>query len=160
MKKLLAITLFLPVIALASDDTIDDRVVNVDEQNRVMNAAISQARSTLDEFLELHDLPPEGAENFKLKVMLSDDNGVEHFWFTPFKRIEGGFAGVLANEPSVVNSVEFGEVYGFKREQITDWGYELNGRQYGSYTVCALFNFMEKEVVTIYKRDHGFICKP
>ncbi|MCP4974704.1 MAG: DUF2314 domain-containing protein [Maribacter sp.] len=147
-------------MALANDDKIDDRVVNVDEQNRVMNTAIMQARSTLDSFFKLHDAPPEGAENFKLKVMLSDENGVEHFWFTPFKRVEGGFAGVLVNEPSVVNSVEFGKVYGFKRDQITDWGYELNGRQYGSYTVCALFTFMEKEIVATYKRDHGFVCKP
>lgn len=112
-----------------------------------MNLAIAEAKRTLDDFLALSKKPPAGATNFKLKVMLSDDSGVEHFWFIPFKEIKGGFAGVLANAPSVIKSVTAGKVYAFKREQITDWGYELNGKQIGSFTVCALFKTMPKEDV-------------
>lgn len=159
--KLLILTLVLfPCLVLASEEKIGDKTVNVSEENRVMNAAIAEARRTLDQFLRIHKNPPQGASNFKLKVMLSDDSGVEHVWFSPFKEIEGGFSGVLVNEPSVVKSVEYGKVYAFKREQITDWGYVLDDVQYGSYTVCALFKFMDKRIVEQYKKDHGFICQP
>lgn len=91
--------------------------------------------------------------------MVADENGVEHFWFTPFKEMEDGFRGGLANEPSTIRSLQVGEVYGFAQDQITDWGYKLNGKQYGSYTICALFQSMEPEVVERYKKDHGFVCE-
>ena len=160
MKRILVVFIFTPLLVFANDEKIGDTVVNVDKQNRVMNQAIRDARASLDDFLELFRSPPAGATNFKLKVMMSDDSGVEHFWFIPFKEIEGGFAGILANEPSTVKSVTYGELYAFTRDQITDWGYEMDGRQYGSYTVCALFQFMEEELVAAYKSDYGFTCEP
>jgi len=142
----------------ASADKIDDKIQMVREQDRNMNAAIEEARRTLDDFLALSKQPPAGADHFKLKVKLSDENGVEHMWFVPFKEIKGGFAGVLANEPYVVKSVTVGKVYAFKREQISDWGYQQNGKQIGSFTVCALFKTMPAEDVARYKKDHGFVC--
>lgn len=90
--------------------------------------------------------------------MISDANGVEHFWMTPFKEIQNGFAGILANEPSVVKSVERGKVYAFKREEISDWGYEKDGKQMGSFTVCVLFKSMPADQVVRYKKDYGFTC--
>lgn len=159
MKKFI----FAVVLAIsnpcAASDKIDDRTVKVSERDKDMNLAIAEARRTLDGFLALSKKPPEGASNFKLKVMLSDDGGVEHFWFIPFKETKDGFAGVLANDPQIVKSVVAGKVYSFKREQITDWGYELNGKQIGSFTVCALFKSMPKADVARYKKDHGFVCE-
>ena len=140
-------------------DKVPDQVQFVSEDDRNMNLAIAEARRTLDDFLYLSKNPPDGATNFKLKVMLSDNNGVEHFWFMPFEETKDGFAGVLANDPSVVKSVAAGEVYPFERDQITDWGYELNGKQIGSFTVCAIFKSMPNEDVERYKRDHGFVCE-
>lgn len=158
MKNLAFALAVIAGYTIADESKIDDTVVHVSEEDRVMNQAIAQAKNTLDQFLAIYRSPPEGAENFKLKVMLSDESGVEHFWFTPFKEIEGGFAGVLANDPAVVTSVQAGNVYAFQRDQITDWGYEQGGIQYGSFTVCALFNFMDPELVERYKQDHGFVC--
>lgn len=154
--------LFLPILSLSlhvfAEGKIDDQVRFVSEQDRAMNTAIAEARSSLDEFFATAKSPPEGAEGFKLKVMVSDESGVEHLWFSPFKEIDGGYAGVLVNEPTVIESMKYGEVYAFKTSQITDWGYVLNGKQIGSYTVCVLFKTMEKSVVEQYKRDHGFVC--
>lgn len=156
-KSIFALILVLSNLCSASDK-IDDRTVKVREQDKNMNLAIAEARRTLDGFLALSKKPPEGASNFKVKVKLSDEGGVEHFWFIPFKETKDGFAGVLANDPQVVKSVIAGEVYAFKREQITDWGYELNGKQIGSFTVCAMFKTMPKADATLYKKDHGFVC--
>lgn len=159
MRKIVFAVVLAATNLCAANDKIDDRTIKVSEQDRNMNLAIAEARRTLDDFLVLSKKPPEGASNFKLKVMLSDEMGVEHFWFIPFKEIKEGFAGVLANDPQVIKSVVAGKVYAFKREQITDWGYELNGKQIGSFTVCALFKTMPKAEVARYKKDHGFVCE-
>lgn len=154
--------MILLILALSSHvfagDKIDDQVRNISEQDAAMNAAIAKARGTLSEFFMVAKNPPEGASGFKLKAMMSDDSGVEHLWFSPFKEIEGGYAGLLVNDPSVIKSMKYGEVYAFRESQITDWGYVLNGKQIGSYTVCVLFKSMEKSIVEQYKRDHGFVC--
>ncbi|MCE2596143.1 DUF2314 domain-containing protein [Motilimonas cestriensis] len=159
MKQLLfCLLLLIPAVTTAAEK-IDDQVVMVSDQNPAMNAAIKKARSTLKDFFAIAANPPAGANNFKLKVMVTDDNGVEHLWFSPFKQVEGGYAGLLVNEPDIVSSMTFGEIYVFSESQITDWGYELNGKQVGSYTVCALFLTMDKAVVEQYKKDHGFECE-
>lgn len=62
--------------------------------------------------------PPEGAIGFKLKAMMSNDSGAEHLWFSPFKEIEGGYAGLLVNEPSVIKSMKYGE---FSAESSSRW---------------------------------------
>ena len=159
MKHFIFALILAASSACMAADSIPDKAQFVSEQDKNMNTAIAKARRTLDEFLALAKRPPAGAINFKLKVMLSDENGVEHFWFSPFKAIDGGFSGVLANDPAVVKSVTAGKVYAFKREQISDWGYELDGKQIGSFTVCALFKTMPKEDVARYKQDHGFVCE-
>ncbi len=159
MKIILFAILSLYSLGVYSKEKIDDQIRYADESDRVMNEAIEKARSTLDEYFSVAANPPDGADGFKLKVKVSDDSGVEHLWFSPFKEIEGGYAGVLVNEPGLIKSMEYGQVYAFKKNQITDWGYVLNGKQVGSYTVCALFQTMPKDVVEQYENDHGFDCE-
>lgn len=159
MRKIIFAFILGATNPCVANDKVNDQTVMVSEQDKNMNLAIAEARKSLDNFLALSKNPPEGATNFKLKVMLSDDSGVEHFWFIPFKEVKDGFAGVLANDPQVIKSVVAGKIYSFKREQITDWGYEMNGKQMGSFTVCALFKTMPPAVVARYKQDHGFVCE-
>ena len=160
MKKILLVILSLCSFGTLSEEKIDDQIRYAHESDRAMNEAMAKARNKLDEFFIVAENPPKGAGGFKLKVMVSDDSGVEHLWFSPFQEVEGGYAGVLVNEPSIIKSMEYGQVYAFKQSQITDWGYVLNGKQIGSYTVCVLFKTMSKEVVLQYKNDHGFDCEP
>lgn len=157
MKIIFALLLSVSGASVA-DDKVADQIRMVSEKDRNMNMAIDEARRTLPDFLALSKNPPDGAKDFKLKVMMSDENGVEHLWVTPFKEIQGGFAGILANKPEVIKSVVWGKVYAFKIEQISDWGYELKGKQMGSFTVCALFKSMPNDEVAQYKKDYGFIC--
>jgi uncharacterized protein YegJ (DUF2314 family) len=159
MKNILLITLSLYSFGVFSEEKIDDQIRYADESDPAMNEAIGKARSTLSEFFKIAADPPAGAEGFKLKIMVSDNSGVEHLWFSPFKEIEGGYAGVLVNEPGIIQSMKYGQVYAFKFSQITDWGYVLNGKQVGSYTVCVLFQTMPKDIVEQYKIDHGFECE-
>ncbi len=159
MKYLILISVFIFSLSVFSEEKIDDQTVFVSETDRAMNLAIEKAQRTLNDFLKIARNPPQGTGGFKLKVKVVDDNGIEHLWFSPFKEIEGGFAGLLVNQPQAINSMSYGEVYAFKKEQITDWGYVKDGIQIGSFTVCALFKTMEKEIVDRYKKDHGFRCE-
>lgn len=144
--------------AIAQDEKIGDQTRDVSKHDAAINAAIAQAQATLGDFLLVAKSPPAGSGDFKIKVRLSDGSSVEHLWFTPFKEVEGGFVGVLANEPDLIRGVQVGTPYKIYREQITDWGYVQDGKQKGSFTVCAMFQTMEKEVVAQYQRDHGFEC--
>jgi uncharacterized protein YegJ (DUF2314 family) len=145
--------------AYAGGNKIGDQVRNVSGEDKVMNAAIAQARATFDSFLKVARNPPPGTSAFRIKARVSDEHGNEYLWFMPFREIDGGFAGVLANDPQLITSLKPGSTYGIRREQITDWGYVQDGKQKGSFTVCALFHTMERKQVERYKRDHGFECK-
>lgn len=158
-KKLGFVALLVLPAVLFAAEPIGDQTRYIGDTDRDMNAAIAEARRTLDQFLAVARNPPAGATGFKLKVMLSDANGTEHFWFTPFKETRDGFSGVLANTPDKVKSFTEGKVYAFKRGQISDWGYQLNGKQIGSYTVCVLFKTMPRDEVARYKHDYGFVCE-
>ncbi|WP_395681761.1 YegJ family protein [Dokdonella sp.] len=141
-----------------SDEKMPDHTVLVSGEDREMNEAIAKAQASLDGFLRLKANPPKGAAGFKLKLKVTDGNGSEHLWITPFHATAKGFAGTVSNAPEYVESVTEGEEVEFRREDISDWGYELNGKQKGSYTVCVLFKHMDKEEVDVYRRDYGFEC--
>lgn len=160
MKKLAILLMLLMVHSVHAEQFDEDEVVWVEGEDPVMIEAIQNARKTLDGFLQKHSDNVPSVESYKLKVMLSDSNGTEHFWVTPFRTVANGrFEGVLANEPQVVRSVSYGQVIEFDRSMISDWGYVENGKQIGSYTICALFKSMPKEQVEYYKQNHGFVCQ-
>lgn len=124
-----------------------------------MVAAIKKTQATLDTFLKKHESNKPNVQSYKLKVMITDKNDTEHFWVMPFKQIKkDSFEGILANEPRIVESVKYGERIKFDRSMISDWGYVENGKQIGSYTICALFGSMPKAQVAYYKNNHGFTC--
>ena len=158
MRHIICIFFLIVSFGVVADSKIDDQVRYISDQDKAMLEAIKIARSKLDQFFETAKSPPPGASDFKLKVKVSDERGVEHLWFSPFKEVEGGYAGVLVNEPNVIKSMQYGKVYAFRKSQITDWGYVLDGKQIGSYTVCVLFKSMDNDLVERYKKDHGFVC--
>ncbi len=142
-----------------SQETRDvNEVVSVRTGDSAMEAAIRKARNTLDDFLKLAADPPAETSDYKLKVLIKDGEAIEHFWVIPFRQIDKGFEGVLANEPRVVDNVRSGQLVRFSRSQITDWGYVRSGRQVGSFTVCVLFSKMPEEQAAYYRDNYGFDC--
>ncbi len=135
-----------------------DRVVSVANADPVMTAAIAKAQATLDTFLATAAKPPAGTSGYKLKVAVADGPDTEHFWVLPFRATATGFEGTLANDPQIVSNVKMGQTIKFTRKEISDWGYEKNQRQVGSFTVCALFKKMSKDEVKYYRDNHGFDC--
>lgn len=157
LKIAASLLLALPLFAQAADAR---NFIQIPDKDPDMVAAIERARASLDDFLALSAKPPQDAADFRLKVLVQDENGNEHLWVTPFKSVgKDRFKGTIANAPRIVDSVEGGEEYEFSRAQISDWGYVKDGRQVGSYTVCALFKKMSKQEVAFYREKHGFECK-
>ena len=157
MRRLLLIVLLVAAPALAQKRDHDE-VVLAHEKDPDMVAAIRRARDTLDEFLAIAAKPPANASRFKLKVMIKDGRDTEHFWVTPFEVAGEGFQGILANQPRVVRNVRAGQIVKFSRAEVSDWGYVKDGRQVGSFTVCALFKNMPREQAEYYRKNHGFDC--
>ncbi|RWC96228.1 MAG: DUF2314 domain-containing protein [Mesorhizobium sp.] len=136
----------------------DDKTVMVRSDDPEMTAAIEQARASLDDFLALSEAPPPGTDKFKLKVMIVDGDATEHFWVIPFKRTASGFAGILANEPEIVQNVVYGQYIEFSRDDISDWGYTRDGHQVGSYTVCVMLKKMSEQDADDLRSNFGFDC--
>jgi len=154
-------TIILSILSFTSiaETRDENEIVWADKEDPVMVSAIKKARSTLKGFLDRYVSNIPNVADYKLKVMIEDANGVEHFWVQPFRPAKnGGFEGILANEPRIVKSVKYGEIVSFNKDMITDWGYVENGKQYGSYTICALFQSMPKDQVEYYRKNHGFQC--
>lgn len=157
LSRLLLLTTLL-LVPFTAGARGDDQVVNVARDDPDMTAAIKHARATLDDFLKLAEAPPTDTDGYKLKVMVRDGDATEHFWVIPFSRTKDGFEGTLANEPQAVRNVTAGQTIQFTRDDISDWGYTRDGRQVGSFTVCAMFKQMAKEDVEYYRTNYGFDC--
>ena len=103
-----------------------------------MTQAINEAHISLDEFLKIQLTKLPVVDDFKLKVMFNDNNGVEEFWVKPFRNLgKDEFEGILGNEPEIIKSLQYGQIVSFTRNMITDWRYKENGVHYGRYIVCA-----------------------
>ncbi len=159
MKKCFLVALLLPfgTFSFGADKTPDQSVL-IRTEDEEMVSAIARAQASLDDFLRIDKTRPFGASGFKLKVRISDGNGIEHMWVTPFEQTSIGFVGTLADTPDYVKSVVYGQTITFGRADITDWGYSQNGKQKGSFTVCVIFKHMPIAEVEKYRRDYGFEC--
>jgi uncharacterized protein YegJ (DUF2314 family) len=146
----------IPVLAYGAEKV--DQTVLIRTEDKEMNDAIAKAQATLDDFLKIKTNPPAGASGFKIKVRITDAHGTEHMWVTPLKQTDTGFTGVLADEPEYITSVKNGQLLNFSRADVSDWGYVLNGKQKGSFTVCVVFKHMLASEVEQYRRDYGFEC--
>jgi len=146
----LAALVAAPVVAQEQPST-PDQVVQISGEDREMNEAIAHAQATLDDFLAIARKPPKGAKDFRLKVMFTDEYGVEHMWVNAFSNKGEDFTGTLVNEPETVRSVKAWQKVEFKRGFITDWGYQKDGREYGSFTVCVMLKHMDPEEAKQYR---------
>jgi len=156
--KFIGLLVAIVATAAVAQQKAQDRTVMITSSDRAMESAIRQAKETLDDFLKVVAAPPKGASGFKVKVRIDDSGETEHIWVTPFRRTKDGFEGIISNEPELVHSVKYGQMYRFTRASITDWGYELNGKQKGSFTVCVMFTQMPKAEADSYRKDYGFEC--
>jgi uncharacterized protein YegJ (DUF2314 family) len=47
----------------------------------------------------------------------------------------------------------------FRREDITDWVYQRNGKLFGAFTACVMLKHMDREDAARIRAD-GYQCQP
>jgi len=125
-----------------------------DEQK--MEAAIGEARATLDTFLSRARQPQEGDSGFVIKVAITDKHGTEHFWLVDLELAKEPFAGTIDNEPGVVRNVKVGQRYSFARADVSDWMYFAKGKAEGGYTTRVLLESSSSEEREMIKQALGW----
>jgi uncharacterized protein YegJ (DUF2314 family) len=109
----------------------------------VMNQAIAEAKSRVDEFIDV--LAQGDADTFSVKVPITDANGTEHFWLTDVTFADGSFTGLIGNDPGIVGNVAFGQSRTVAKDAITDWMFTRGDKIHGGFTIDPLLPSYPKE---------------
>ena len=129
----LAVTLAFPAFA-------NDPAVKLTDSDPEMNAAIQDARRTLDNFLTLHASGQIDPKDAAVRVAVPTTEGLccEHIWMVEFTREGEVFSGLVANDPIDVNYLKLWQPYQFTRADISDWNYRADGKLHGAYTLRVM----------------------
>lgn len=112
-----------------------------------MNAAITAARATLDDFIALYEAKQIDADSASLKVGVPTTEGFccEHLWMSRFARDGAAFTAIVGNEPVDADYLTAGQSYQFTRASISDWSYIDDGRIHGAYTLRAMLPHLDAD---------------
>jgi uncharacterized protein YegJ (DUF2314 family) len=129
-----------------------DKVVNVEDNDPEMVAAIAKARDTLPQFWQVFDKPERGESGFSVKVKITDKKGTEHFWATDIERRDGKIWGAINNDPNIVASVKLGDRIEIPEADISDWLYMRDRKMVGNRTLIPLLKTMPPKEAEAYRR--------
>jgi uncharacterized protein YegJ (DUF2314 family) len=116
---------------------LSDPTVSVGNEDSEMNAAIAEARATLNQFLDAFENPGPNQRHFLLKARFEDETTVEHIWLADLDLSKAPATGTVANE-SGIQGIQFMQRVAFSSDQITDWMFEEDGHWHGGFTTRLL----------------------
>ena len=148
--------LVLAALMACSPSATNDSVVHVDTDDEAMNAAIAEARATVQEFVQALTEQAPGDTYFAIKVPIHDGVETEHFWLTEVAYSDGTFTGIIDNTPELVSNVKEGQPYEIAETEISDWVFFRDGVAIGNRTVRVLFLQMPDEDVAALKEMFGW----
>jgi uncharacterized protein YegJ (DUF2314 family) len=139
---------FLIVLALfgCGDGNVVKRdgqpdMVRVKSEDAKMNAAVQQARDSLQVFLEALKSPKGNQSHFAVKKRfpLEGDAG-EHIWLIEPSYDGRNIHGKVNNKPVDVTNVKLGDPASVAASEITDWMFVEDRKLKGGYTIRALYD--------------------
>ncbi len=142
LLQIIIAAVFLALPGLAQESP----VIDFEDSDAAMNAAIADARATLPIFFAVFDDPGGQATDLSLKVAVPVGNGGhEHIWTGQIRRTgEAAFEAQLANDP--VDFVgKLGDPIRFAEDEISDWGYMADDGLHGHYTTRVMLPLMDAE---------------
>jgi uncharacterized protein YegJ (DUF2314 family) len=110
-----------------------------------MNAAIADARKTVEKFIAAWQSPKTGQVSFFVKAGFVDGKKVEHMWLSQVQYDGTQFTGTVANEPLDLKNVKLGDSRTVLRDMISDWMFVENGHLVGGYTLRVERKHMTEE---------------
>jgi uncharacterized protein YegJ (DUF2314 family) len=139
-------------VASCSRQPNADRVINVEDTDQEMNAAIEKARASLPSFWQAFDHHEPGESDFSLKVRITDSHGTEHFWTSDIERKDGKVFGTINNDPDIVKNVKIGDRVEIPEADISDWMFLREDKMVGNYTIRVLLKQMPAQEAEYYKQ--------
>ena len=133
--------------------------IHVVSDDSEMNAAIQGARDTLPSFIEAFQDPQPDQTEFSIKVRFPYDDGEnwEHLWISDLTYREGGFSGLVWNEPLRVRDLHLGEKVQIDPADISDWMIIQDGKMLGGFTIYAIRDKLPEHQREEFEFEIGFI---
>lgn len=139
----LAFTGFAVLLSGCSEPRSKPETLVEQYDESVMNQAITEAKSRVDEFIAV--MARGDADTFSVKVPITDPNGTEHFWLTDVTFAGGSFTGLIGNDPGIVGNVKFGQSRTVAKDAISDWMFTRGDKIHGGFTIDPLLPSYPKE---------------
>ena len=151
-SKCAVAAVFAAALALLGSPTMSVRaeerspVIDVRTGDPEMNAAIAQARSTLQAFWASYQAPKPSETGHSLKVRFPyGSNSGEHIWMAEVKKVgDISYSGQFANAPVHLRGKRAGDVVEFTQADISDWMFLRNGKIVGGETIKPMLKRMTK----------------
>jgi len=115
-------------------------VVNVDSDDVEMNTAISKARESTAEFLQILTSPKPNQTDFSAKrpYPKKSGSGGEHIWISDLTYDGKLLHGKVGDDPVDIANLKIGDEVSFPPAELTDWLYLEDGKIVGGYTIRVL----------------------
>lgn len=113
-------------------------VHEVHESDPEMNAAMAEAQSSVDPFVERLPILRADGVFFSVKFPLTENGEIEHVWINRPEFDGRHFFGLLASEPVNLPSWSYGDKVAVKPDRISDWLAIVDGTLYGGFTLYVL----------------------
>ncbi len=124
-----------------------------------MNAAMDEARATLDDFAAQLDSPQPGQRYFSVKARLEDGLIVEHVWLDEPDISGDTVRGYLSNEPLNVTGYEIGQPVTTTRDHVSDWMYVEDDVLQGGFTIRVIRDALSAEERAAFDADLDFVIR-
>ena len=118
----------------------EESVVQIDEDDPRMAAAVTEAKKRLPEFISAFSKAKDGYQ-FSVKAPFSDPASAEEseFMWVHICRVDfDAVHGTLLNDPEFVKSFKYDDVVRVPMEQIVDWVYTDGEKSVGDFTARVL----------------------
>lgn len=120
-------------------------IIQVHESDTEMNAAMAQARSSLNGFVDRLPRMRAAGLPVSIKFPLSENGETEHVWMGDPVFGDGLFAGYLASEPANLPSWSYGDRVVVPADEISDWMVIEDDTLYGGFTMYVARDRMSPE---------------
>jgi uncharacterized protein YegJ (DUF2314 family) len=153
----LASTLFA-LAACSSDDKKgpgDTRITYIENEDREMEAAMAEARNSLEEFERRLASPTPTQTMAIIKGKFTEGENSEHMWINEIRVTPQGYRGVLGNQPEFI-SLKPGQEVLVSRADVSDWVVVDDGRLIGGYTMRVMRARLPEKERAAFEAQNGF----
>lgn len=135
-----ALLLLLAALHAAPPQAVAQAVPGVHSEE--MERAIAKARRTLPAFWERVRANEPSETGYAVKIVASDQHGVEHLWLSRPRMRGGRLVGTIDTQPRIVRSLRQGQELPINQDAIIDWMYFRNGRIVGNETGRVMLRYL------------------